>query len=115
LALVRASLACLIAYITLGKVFQPAILRLAHPSRRDGRAILALLNARKLLPAAFVMVQIEYPFLYGLLYLTLVPAAGALIVRTTWVWRYAAVTLGAGAAQATQGDRLPGALCGAPA
>jgi hypothetical protein len=74
----------------------------------------SLLNARKLLPAAFVMVQIEYPFLYGLLYLTLVPAAGALIVRTTWVWRYAAVTLGAAQPRRLKGIGFP-ALCGAPA
>ena len=52
------------------------------------------LPARRLLPTAFLVVQIEYPFLYGLLYLSLVPATGALILtRTIWLWRYAAAIL----------------------
>ena len=93
LGLVRASLACLIAYITLGKVFSPQYCVWLIPLAALAAPFSALL-ARKLLPAALLMVQAEYPFLYGTLYSTLGPAAGTLILmRTVWLWRYAAAIL----------------------
>ena len=98
LALVRASLGCLVATITLGKVFSPQYCVWLIPLAALA-APFSPLPARRLLPAAFLLVQAEYPFLYGLLYVTLVPATGALILmRTIWLWRYVAATLGVGAA-----------------
>ncbi len=89
-AVIKASLIGLIAYITLGKVFSPQycvwLIPLAAAAAPFGTA-----EARRRLPLAFLLVQLEYPFLYGFLYSTLAPATGALIVlRTAWLWRYAA-------------------------
>ncbi len=88
-AVLDASLLCLIAFLTLGKVFSPQycvwLIPLAAAAAPSASA-----QSRRLLPFAFLLVQAEYPFLYGLLYSTLAPATGALIVlRTVWFWRYA--------------------------
>jgi hypothetical protein len=108
LALVPSNLACHIAYVTLGKVFSPQY-RVRLIPLAGMAAPFSLLNARKLLPAAFV-VQIEYPFLYGLLYLTLVPTAGALnLVRTTW----GVALRGRDARRPAQPRRLKGSTSGA--
>jgi len=94
IAVVLASLACLIAYITLGRVFSPQYCVWLIPLAALA-APFSSASARRLLPEAFLMVQLEYPFLYGFVYSTLTPAAGVLIlVRTAWLWRYAAATLG---------------------
>jgi Glycosyltransferase family 87 len=93
MALVRASLACLVAYITLGKVFSPQYCVWLIPLAALA-APFSTAEARRLLPAAFLMVQAEYPFLYGMLYLTLVPATGALILmRTLFFWTFVTRTL----------------------
>ncbi len=93
LAVVLASLACLIAFITLGKVFSPQYCVWLIPLAALA-APFSTAAARTLLPTAFLMVQAEYPFLYGLLFSTLLPATGALIlIRTVWLWRYAATIL----------------------
>lgn len=94
MSLVRASLACFVAFITLGKVFSPQYCVWLIPLA----ALAAPFSpppAQRLLPAAFLMVQAEYPFLYGLFYKSLAAAAGMLIlVRTVWLWRYGAAMLG---------------------
>jgi Glycosyltransferase family 87 len=93
LVVVRASLACLVAYITLGKVFSPQYCVWLIPLAALA-APFSPCNARSLLPTAFLIVQIEYPFLYPVLYRMLVPATGALILmRTIWLWRYATAVL----------------------
>jgi hypothetical protein len=85
----EASLVCLIAVITLGKVFSPQYCVWLIPLAAAA-APFASAKSRRLLPLAFLLVQAEYPFLYGLLYSTLAPATGALIaLRTVWLWRYA--------------------------
>jgi hypothetical protein len=93
MALVRASLACLIAYITLGKVFSPQYCVWLIPLA----ALIAPFSpaaAGRRLRIGFLLIQAEYPFLYGLLYSTLSPVTAALILtRTVWLWRYAADTL----------------------
>ncbi len=93
LAVVRASLFCLVAYITLGKVFSPQYCVWLIPFAALA-APFSTVAAGHRLRVAFLLVQTEYPFLYGFLYSTLAPAAGALILmRTVWLWRYAAATL----------------------
>ena len=88
LAVVQASLACLVAFVTLGKVFSPQYCVWLLPLAAVA-APFASAEARRLLPFAFLMVQAEYPFLYAFLYSTLAPATGALIaLRTVWLWRY---------------------------
>jgi Glycosyltransferase family 87 len=93
IVVLQASLACLIAFITLGKVFSPQycvwlIPLAAAVAPFAGRA------ARRFLPVAFLLVQAEFPFFYALLYATPIPAAGALIaVRTVWLWGYIGAAL----------------------
>ncbi len=88
LAVVRASLACLVAFITLGKVFSPQYCVWLVPLAAVAAPFVTA-TARRLLAFAFLMVQAEYPFLYGFLYSTLVPATAALIaLRTVWLWLY---------------------------
>lgn len=101
LALVSASLACLIAYITLGKVFSPQycvwLIPLAALSAPfSSRAI------RGILLLGFVLVQVEYTFLYRIIYAKLIPQTGILIVlRTLCLWRFAAATPNAASDQQT--------------
>ena len=88
-AVLNASLLSLIAALTLGKVFSPQYCVWLIPLAA-ATAPFVVAKARRLLPFAFLLVQLEYPFLYGLLYSTLLPATGALIaLRTAWFWRYA--------------------------
>jgi hypothetical protein len=90
LAVVLASLVCLVAFITLGKVFSPQycvwlvpLAALAAPfSSRASRRFLLL---------GFLLVQVEYPFLYRILYAILDPATSVLILlRTLCLWLFAA-------------------------
>jgi hypothetical protein len=93
LVTIRASLICLVAVITLGKVFSPQycvwlIPLAAAVAPFAGRA------ARRFLLVAFLLVQAEYPFLYPFLYIDLRSAAGAFIAaRTAWLWAYAGTML----------------------
>lgn len=99
LVVIRASLIGLIAWITLGKVFSPQycvwlvpVAAAAAPITRPA--------ARTAIFAAFLMVQAEYPFLYGFFYSTLTPLAGVLIIlRTACLWRYAGRAIEAPAAR----------------
>ena len=115
LAVLQASLVCLLAVITLGKVFSPQYGVWLVPLAAAA-APFASAEARRLLPFALLLVQAEYPFLYGFLYSTLTPAAGALIaLRTVWLWRYArAVVAGSPSTQpiATCADPPPPPLWG---
>ncbi|HXZ17419.1 MAG TPA: hypothetical protein VEH77_15910, partial [Roseiarcus sp.] len=88
IAVLEASLGCLIAFITLGKVFSPQYCVWLVPLAA-ALAPFAPDAARRRLRVAFLFVQAEWPFLYALLYTTLIPAAGALIaMRTAWLWGY---------------------------
>jgi Glycosyltransferase family 87 len=93
-AVVFASLACLIAFVTLGKVFSPQYCVWLIPLAATAAPFLKE-PARRSLVVSFLLVQAEYPFLYGFLYATLVPATGALILmRTFWRWRFVAQMFG---------------------
>jgi len=95
IAVVLASLACLIAYITLGRVFSPQYCVWLIPLAATAAPALDA-SVRRLLVVAFALVQAEYPFLYGFLYSTLIPATGALIlVRTIFFWTFVTRTLDA--------------------
>jgi hypothetical protein len=93
LAVVFASLAALVAYITLGRVFSPQycvwlipLAAIAAPFLKEA--------ARRTLVVGFLLVQAEYPFFYGFLYATLTPVAALLILaRTIWLWRFVAQML----------------------
>ena len=94
LAVVVASFACLVAYITLGRIFSPQYCVWLIPLAATAAAFVTA-PARRLLPVSFLMIQAEYPFLFSLLYSWPTPITGGFILlRTVWLWRSAAAQFG---------------------
>ncbi len=86
--LLSASCACLVAFASLGKIYSPQYLVWLIPLgalaslRQGGRA-------GKWMIAAFVLAQLEYPFLYSGLTEATYPLIGAVIVLRNlalWIW-----------------------------
>ena len=99
LAVTAASLACLIAFITLGKVFSPQYCVWLTPLAALS-APFSSKPARGLLLAGFVLVQVEYTLLYRIIYARLIPQTGVLILlRTACLWRFASATPNGGLGQ----------------
>jgi hypothetical protein len=93
LAAVEASLACLVAFITLGKVFSPQycvwLVPLAAIAARSTSGA-----SRGFLLLGFLLAQTEYPFLFRFIYAILNPWTSVLIfLRTLCLWLFVTTML----------------------
>ena len=99
LAVVLANLACLIAFITLGKVFSPQYCVWLIPLAALASPFFSS-SSRALLLFGFLLVQIEYPLLFHFLYARLNLATSVtILLRTLCLWLFLAATLNADVVQ----------------